>query len=292
MRTYSDFFKTIHDETSPTGYLGRGTHYSVLRAVVFHDPMGKQLPEGKFADFAVIWDEDHDTRVMEPVEEIYRRGLLSSFLMFGERKGTFTAILSNKITSAIEASPFDPVFLSGLDEFELSVRSHNCLKNDNIVYIGDLVQKTQGEILRTPNAGRRSLNEIKEVLAQMGLHLGMEVPGWPPENIEDLAQDKARIASLEADISTICQSLDDPWPSEIVALGSAQNPIIDAEDEKVSLYLKNLEMLWQLGAVEKQPQKPASLELAVAPPVAVPDVGIAACQPPLPSGQSSFDRRF
>ena len=70
----------------------------------------------------------------------------------------------------------------------LSVRSANCLKNDNIVYIGDLVQKTEAEMLRTPNFGRKSLNEIKEVLAQMGLHLGMEVPGWPPENIEELAK--------------------------------------------------------------------------------------------------------
>ena len=69
-----------------------------------------------------------------------------------------------------------------------SVRSANCLKNDNIVYIGDLVQKTEAEMLRTPNFGRKSLNEIKEVLAQMGLHLGMEVPGWPPENIEELAK--------------------------------------------------------------------------------------------------------
>ncbi len=75
-----------------------------------------------------------------------------------------------------------------VDELELSVRSANCLKNDNIVYIGDLVQKTEAEMLRTPNFGRKSLNEIKEVLAQMGLHLGMEIPAWPPENIEDLAK--------------------------------------------------------------------------------------------------------
>ena len=78
--------------------------------------------------------------------------------------------------------------LKKVDELELSVRSANCLKNDNIIYIGDLVQKTESEMLRTPNFGRKSLNEIKEVLAQMGLHLGMEIPGWPPENIEDLAK--------------------------------------------------------------------------------------------------------
>jgi len=66
---------------------------------------------------------------------------------------------------------FNPSLLK-VDELELSVRSANCLKNDNIVYIGDLIQKTEAEMLRTPNFGRKSLNEIKEVLAQMGLHLG------------------------------------------------------------------------------------------------------------------------
>src|SRR5580692_11124898 len=84
--------------------------------------------------------------------------------------------------------PFNKNLLRKVDELELSVRSANCLKNDNIVYIGDLVQKSEAEMLRTPNFGRKSLNEIKEVLAQMGLHLGMEVTGWPPENIEDLAK--------------------------------------------------------------------------------------------------------
>jgi len=83
---------------------------------------------------------------------------------------------------------FNAALLKKVDELELSVRSANCLKNDNIVYIGDLIQKTEGEMLRTPNFGRKSLNEIKEVLAQMGLHLGMEVPNWPPENIEELAK--------------------------------------------------------------------------------------------------------
>lgn len=83
---------------------------------------------------------------------------------------------------------FNPALLKKVDELELSVRSANCLKNDNIVYIGDLIQKTEAEMLRTPNFGRKSLNEIKEVLASMGLHLGMEVTDWPPENIDDLAK--------------------------------------------------------------------------------------------------------
>lgn len=83
---------------------------------------------------------------------------------------------------------FNPNLLRKVDELELSVRSANCLKNDNIVYIGDLVQKTEAEMLRTPNFGRKSLNEIKEVLTQMGLHLGIQVPDWPPENIEEMAK--------------------------------------------------------------------------------------------------------
>ena len=83
---------------------------------------------------------------------------------------------------------FNPNLLRKVDELELSVRSANCLKNDNIVYIGDLVQKTEQEMLRTPNFGRKSLNEIKEVLSHMDLHLGMEVTNWPPENVEELAK--------------------------------------------------------------------------------------------------------
>ena len=84
--------------------------------------------------------------------------------------------------------PFNKNLLRKVDELELSVRSANCLKNDNIVYIGDLVQKSEAEMLRTPNFGRKSLNEIKEVLATMGLSLGMEIVNWPPDNIEDLAK--------------------------------------------------------------------------------------------------------
>jgi len=93
-----------------------------------------------------------------------------------------------KSQESVPELAFNPALLKKVDELELSVRSANCLKNDNIVYIGDLIQKTEAEMLRTPNFGRKSLNEIKEVLAQMGLHLGMDVPNWPPENIDDLAK--------------------------------------------------------------------------------------------------------
>ncbi len=97
--------------------------------------------------------------------------------------------LESRVEPAETVEPeFNPHLLRKVDELELSVRSANCLKNDNIVYIGDLVQKTESEMLRTPNFGRKSLNEIKDVLAHMGLQLGMNILDWPPENIEDLAR--------------------------------------------------------------------------------------------------------
>jgi hypothetical protein len=158
MRKYSDFYKTLHDEQGPTGYLGRGTHYSILRAVVFHNTSGDVLPYGQHADFAIIWDEDHDDRVIEPVEKIYRAGLLSRFLMFGERKGCFTAVAPNQ---------------------------------------GDL--------------------------------------SW-----------------LEARLNSITQNLasEDSWPSRVVTLDTPENPIINADGDKVELYLNNLVMLWELGVKE------------------------------------------
>ena len=106
---------------------------------------------------------------------------LSMFINFDEPKEAIP-----------QQEPVEPEFnknlLKKVDELELSVRSMNCLKNDNIIYIGDLVQKTESEMLRTPNFGRKSLNDIKEVLGSMSLYLGMEVPNWPPENIAELSQ--------------------------------------------------------------------------------------------------------
>jgi DNA-directed RNA polymerase subunit alpha len=106
---------------------------------------------------------------------------LQAFINFEEP----AALVSSEAENGL---PFNRNLLRKVDELELSVRSANCLKNDNIVYIGDLVQKTESEMLRTPNFGRKSLNEIKEVLGTMGLALGMVVPNWPPENIEELAK--------------------------------------------------------------------------------------------------------
>ena len=106
---------------------------------------------------------------------------LSIFVNFDEPESANAA-------SEDDGLEFNPLLLKKVAELELSGRSANCLKNDNIVYIGDLIQKTEAEMLRTPNFGRKSLNEIKEVLSGMGLHLGMDVEDWPPDNIEDLAK--------------------------------------------------------------------------------------------------------
>ena len=102
--------------------------------------------------------------------------------------GAAQAPVGSEAQIAADTNQLNRYLLKKVDELELSVRSANCLKNDNIIYIGDLVQKTEAEMLRTPNFGRKSLNEIKEVLASMGLRLGMDIPGWPPENIEEMAK--------------------------------------------------------------------------------------------------------
>ena len=86
--------------------------------------------------------------------------------------------------SRSSAQTFDPILLRPVDELELTVRSANCLKAENIYYIGDLIQRTENELLKTPNLGRKSLNEIKEVLASRGLTLGMKLENWPPAGLE------------------------------------------------------------------------------------------------------------
>ena len=86
--------------------------------------------------------------------------------------------------SVIEEDEVDPILLRPVDDLELTVRSANCLKAENIYYIGDLIQRTETELLKTPNLGRKSLNEIKEVLASRGLTLGLRLENWPPQGLD------------------------------------------------------------------------------------------------------------
>jgi DNA-directed RNA polymerase subunit alpha len=118
--------------------------------------------------------------VVEPEEAIRyaARILMDQFQEFADLKGTPAKTESPK-TPAV-----DPILLRPVDDLELTVRSANCLKAENIYYIGDLIQRTETELLKTPNLGRKSLNEIKEVLASRGLTLGMKLENWPPAGLE------------------------------------------------------------------------------------------------------------
>lgn len=96
IRQYSTLFSCLHDEPEPVGSLGRGTHYSVFRSVEWRDVLRRRLETPEIHDFAVVWDEDHDTRVIDAVERIYMAGLLSPVQFIGERKGGLTVIVAAK----------------------------------------------------------------------------------------------------------------------------------------------------------------------------------------------------
>ena len=170
-------------EDSPIGLIPVDSLYSPVRKVSYKIDNTR---EGQVLDYdklTLTLETDGSISPEDAVAYAARivQDQLSIFVNFDEPQ-------KEEIREEVAVLAFNPALLKKVDELELSVRSANCLKNDNIVYIGDLIQKTEAEMLRTPNFGRKSLNEIKEVLAGMGLHLGMEVPAWPPENIEDLAK--------------------------------------------------------------------------------------------------------
>ncbi|MCO6419442.1 DNA-directed RNA polymerase subunit alpha [Siccirubricoccus sp. KC 17139] len=170
-------------EDAPIGLIPVDAIYSPVRRVAYRV---EPTRVGQVTDYdkLVMNVETDGTVAPEDAVALAARILqdqLQLFINFDEPR-------ERKVEEERDDLPFNRNLLRKVDELELSVRSANCLKNDNIVYIGDLVQKTEQEMLRTPNFGRKSLNEIKEVLASMGLGLGMTVTGWPPENIEDLAK--------------------------------------------------------------------------------------------------------
>ena len=170
-------------DDAPIGLIAVDAIYSPVRRVAYRVDNTR---EGQVLDYDKLVIEVETNGAIRPEDAIaYAARILQDqlqvFITFEEPKKKLEGEAKPEL-------PFNPALLKKVDELELSVRSANCLKNDNIVYIGDLIQKTEAEMLRTPNFGRKSLNEIKEVLASMGLHLGMEVPNWPPDNIEELAK--------------------------------------------------------------------------------------------------------
>ncbi|MBA4801244.1 MULTISPECIES: DNA-directed RNA polymerase subunit alpha [Euryhalocaulis] len=170
-------------EDAPIGLIGVDALYSPVKRVSY---TVENTREGQVLDYDKLVLEMETNGVVTPEDAVaYAARILQDqlqvFINFEEPRQAVPEDSKPELD-------FNPSLLKKVDELELSVRSANCLKNDNIVYIGDLIQKSEAEMLRTPNFGRKSLNEIKEVLAQMGLHLGMEVPDWPPDNIEELAK--------------------------------------------------------------------------------------------------------
>ncbi|MBW3559380.1 MAG: DNA-directed RNA polymerase subunit alpha [Proteobacteria bacterium] len=183
-------------EDAPIGLIAVDALYSPVKRVAYRVEPTRQ---GQSLDYDKLIMEVETNGAVSPVDAVsYASRILQDQLdiFVGAETGAKKPAIgvSTGAEGAAAAAeprpdlPFNPALLRKVDELELSVRSANCLKNDNIVYIGDLIQKTEGEMLRTPNFGRKSLNEIKEVLTSMDLHLGMDIPNWPPENIEELAK--------------------------------------------------------------------------------------------------------
>ena len=170
-------------EDSPLGLISIDSLFSPVKKVSY---TVENAREGKSLDYdKLVMNVETDGSVSAEDAVAYAARIfqdqLSLFVNFDEPQ----EIEKKTQTTELE---FNKNLLRKVDELELSVRSMNCLKNDNIIYIGDLVQKTEPEMLRTPNFGRKSLNEIKEVLNSMSLYLGMEIPNWPPDNIAELSK--------------------------------------------------------------------------------------------------------
>ena len=170
-------------EEAPVGLIPVDSVFSPIRKVTYEVT---DTRVGQITDYDKLTLSVETNGVISPEDAVaYAARILQDqlqvFINFDEPK-------ASQSEEEAQELPFNRNLLKKVDELELSVRSANCLKNDNIIYIGDLVQKSEGDMLRTPNFGRKSLNEIKEVLSTMGLHLGMQVEGWPPENIEELAK--------------------------------------------------------------------------------------------------------
>lgn len=176
---------------APIGLIPVDSLFSPIRQVSYkveNTRVGQELDYDRLS----LTMETDGTVTPEDALAYAARILQDQLQLFVHFEDSMAAATAGSVSQAApdegDANQINRYLLKKVDELELSVRSANCLKNDNIIYIGDLVQKTEAEMLRTPNFGRKSLNEIKEVLSSMGLRLGMDIPGWPPENIEEMAK--------------------------------------------------------------------------------------------------------
>ncbi len=172
--------RVVKDETRPVGVIMMDALYSPVKKVSFSVDSAR-VEQRTDLDKLVL--EVETNGVIEPEEAVRgaARLLIEQLMPFADLKGVS---LSSEQPSMASGAQIDPILLRPVDELELTVRSANCLKAENIYYIGDLIQRTENELLKTPNLGRKSLNEIKDVLAARGLTLGMKLENWPPVGLD------------------------------------------------------------------------------------------------------------
>jgi DNA-directed RNA polymerase subunit alpha len=166
-------------ESKAIGRIPMDASYSPVRRVSY---MVESARVEQRTDLDKLIIDIETNGAVDPEESIRyaARILMEQLAVFADLEGTPLSIEAPKVAAV------DPILLRPVDDLELTVRSANCLKAENIYYIGDLIQRTETELLKTPNLGRKSLNEIKEVLASRGLTLGMKLENWPPAGLEKL----------------------------------------------------------------------------------------------------------
>ncbi len=169
--------RRVADETQTLGAIKIDASFSPIRRVAYAVESAR-VEQRTDLDKLILDVETNGTIDPEEAVRYAARVLVEQLSLFADLKGTPAAAESPK------APQVDPLLLRPVDDLELTVRSANCLKAENIFYIGDLIQRTENELLKTPNLGRKSLNEIKDVLASKGLSLGMKLENWPPAGLD------------------------------------------------------------------------------------------------------------
>ena len=165
------------DDTQTIGAIKIDSSFSPVRRVAYSVESAR-VEQRTDLDKLILDVETNGTIDPEEAVRYAARVLVEQLALFADLKGTPVATESPKLPQV------DPMLLRPVDDLELTVRSANCLKAENIFYIGDLIQRNENELLKTPNLGRKSLNEIKDVLASKGLSLGMKLENWPPAGLE------------------------------------------------------------------------------------------------------------
>jgi len=175
--------RVLSDETRPVGVILVDALYSPVKKVSFNVESAR-VEQRTDLDKLIL--EIETNGVIEPAEAVRyaARVLIEQLASFADLQGVSPLSDVSALKLVSPQSSIDPILLRPVDELELTVRSANCLKAENIYYIGDLIQRTETELLKTPNLGRKSLNEIKDVLAARGLTLGMKLENWPPAGLD------------------------------------------------------------------------------------------------------------